>query len=159
MVVLLGKQQAEDDKQKKWCEAEFEKSADEEAAAKTQKTAIAAEIAELGDEIAELIEAVNVLKSEISELDKTVADASQSRKDDHAAYVESMQLSEVAVGLIGKAKNRLQKFYNPTLYKAAPKTEMSMEEKIISAGTFVQINAHRQLPPPPEADFSSGPKS
>merc|ERR1719269_346612 len=147
MVALLGKQQAEDDKQKTWCEGEFEKSADEEAAAKTQKAAIQAEIAELGDEIAELIEAVNVLKTEISELDKTVADASESRKEDHAAYVESMQLSEVAVGLIGKAKQRLQKFYNPTLYKAPPKTERTMEEKIIDAGTFAQINS--DVAPPP----------
>merc|ERR1719274_490403 len=46
------------------------------------------------------------------------------------------------VGLIGKAKNRLQKFYNPTLYKAAPKTENTMEEKIIIAGTFAQVRAH-----------------
>merc|ERR1719191_2247930 len=44
--------------------------------------------------------------------------------------------------LIEKAKNRLQKFYNPTLYKAPPKTENTMEEKIIIAGTFVQIRAH-----------------
>jgi len=156
MVTLLGKQQAEDDKQTKWCQAEFEKSADEEAAAKTQKTAIQAEISELGDEIAELIEAVNVLKSEISELDKTVADASQSRKDDHAAYVESMQLSEVAVGLIGKAKNRLQKFYNPTLYKAAPKTENTMEEKIIIAGTFAQVSSDSDVAPPPAPETFSG---
>lgn len=157
MVVLLGKQQAEDDKQKKWCEDEFEKSADEEAAAKTSKAQIAAEISEIGDEIAELIEAVNVLKSEISELDKTVADATESRKEDHAAYVESMQLSEVAVGLIAKAKNRLQKFYNPTLYKAPPKTEMTMEEKIITAGTFAQLSGRSDsdvAPPPPPDTFS-----
>merc|ERR1719420_2296995 len=44
--------------------------------------------------------------------------------------------------LIEKAKNRLQKFYNPTLYKAPPKTENTMEEKIIEAGTFAQIKAH-----------------
>merc|ERR1719311_420540 len=161
MVVLLGKQQAENDKQKSWCEDEFEKSADEEAAAKTSKAQIAAEISEIGDEIAELIEAVNVLKSEVSELDKTVADATESRKEDHAAYVESMQLNEVAVGLIAKAKNRLQKFYNPTLYKAAPKTEMTMEGKIITAGTFAQVAAHNSnddavAPPPPPETFEGG---
>jgi uncharacterized protein YlxW (UPF0749 family) len=156
MVTLLGKQQAEDDKQKTWCEGEFEKSADEDAAAKTSKAAIAAEIGELGDEIAELIESVNVLKSEVAELDKTVADATEARKEDHAAYVESMQLSEVAVGLIGKAKNRLQKFYNPTLYKAAPKTENTMEEKIIEAGTFVQLHSDTDVAPPPPPDTFSG---
>merc|ERR1719161_2119822 len=36
MVVLLGKQQVEDEKQKTYCEDEFEKAADEEAAAKTK---------------------------------------------------------------------------------------------------------------------------
>jgi len=104
MVTLLGKQQVEDDKQKKWCEDEFEKSADEEAAAKTSKAAIQAEIGELGDEIAELIEATNILRQEISELDKTVADATESRKEDHGAYVESMQLNEVAVGLMARPR-------------------------------------------------------
>merc|ERR1719375_306597 len=80
-------------------------------------------------------------------MDKSAADASEQRKEEHAAYTESLALSETAIALIGKAKNRLQKFYNPTLYKAPPKVEMSMEEKIIAAGTaFVQI----EQPEPPE---------
>merc|ERR1719235_445549 len=54
-----------------------------------------------------------------------------------------MHLNEAAVGLVGKAQQRLQKFYNPTLYKAPPKTEDTMEEKIIKAGTFAQIRSHR----------------
>merc|ERR1719213_1525316 len=109
---------------------------------KTKLSQIEAEIGELTDGITELSEAINTLTSEIAELDKSVADATANRKSDHAAYVESLQLNEVAVGLIGKAKNRMQKFYNPTLYKAAPKTEMTMEEKIITAGTFAQVRAH-----------------
>merc|ERR1719375_3122258 len=60
-----------------------------------------------------------------------------------------LQLSEVAVGLIGKAKQRLQKFYNPTLYKAPPKKEMTMEEKIIAAGSFAQVRDHNDVAPPP----------
>ena len=51
-----------------------------------------------------------------------------------------------------------QKFYNPTLYKAPPKTEMTMEEKIIDAGTFVQIKAHDEEDSdvtPPDTAFSS----
>merc|ERR1719160_1066707 len=61
-----------------------------------------------------------------------------------------MQMNEAAMGLVEKAKNRMQKFYNPTLYKAPPKKEMSMEEKIISAGSFVQVRSHVAPPPPPE---------
>merc|ERR1719262_762356 len=54
------------------------------------------------------------------------------------------------MGLVEKAKNRMQKFYNPTLYKAPPKTEMTMEEKTIAAGTFVQLRSDVAPPPPPE---------
>merc|ERR1719284_685141 len=72
-------------------------------------------------------------------------------------YLETAQLSEAAIQLIGKAKNRLQKFYNPTLYKAPPKTEMSMEEKIMQAGSFAQVRAHKSgedvAPPPPPETF------
>merc|ERR1719446_307368 len=77
------------------------------------------------------------------------------RKEEHADFLESQQLNEAAVQLVGKAKNRLQKFYNPTLYKAPPKTENTMEEKIIEAGTFAQIRMH--VAPPPAPEMPSGP--
>merc|ERR1719337_337423 len=67
-----------------------------------------------------------------------------------------MQMNEAAMGLVEKAKNRMQKFYNPTLYKAPPKTEMSMEEKIMQAGSFIQL--HRMhVAPPPAPEMPSGP--
>merc|ERR1719335_2038690 len=66
-------------------------------------------------------------------------------------------MSEAAMGLVEKAKNRLNKFYNPTLYKAPPKKEMSMEEKIMQAGSFVQIRRSDVAPPPPPETFESGP--
>merc|ERR1719428_2036649 len=117
MVVLLGKQQAEDEKQKAWCEDEFEKAADEEAASKTKLAQTSATIAELTDKISELMEKISTLTAEIAALDKSVADATEMRKEQHAAYVEMMQMNEAAAGLVAKAKNRMQKFYNPTLYK------------------------------------------
>merc|ERR1719160_1673135 len=67
-------------------------------------------------------------------------------------------MNEAAMGLVEKAKNRMQKFYNPTLYKAPPKKEMTMEEKIISAGSFVQIRRSQfdVAPPPPPETFEGG---
>merc|ERR1719439_426147 len=61
------------------------------------------------------------------------------------------------MGLVEKAKNRMQKFYNPTLYKAPPKTEMSMEEKIMQAGSFAQVRMHDNVAPPPAPEMPSGP--
>merc|ERR1719428_313559 len=156
MVVLLGKQQKEDEKQKAYCEDEFETAADEEAAAKTKLAQTDATLAELTDKIGTLMEEISGLTASIAALDKEVADATEQRKEEHAQYVAQMQMNEAAMGLVEKAKNRMQKFYNPTLYKAPPKTENTMEEKIIEAGTFVQMR-RSDVAPPPAPEMPSGP--
>merc|ERR1719213_1584453 len=150
MVVLLGKQQKEDDKSKEFCEDEFEKNADDTAAAKTKLAAEDAALSEQTDAIGVLMEEISTLTSGIAALDKSVADATEQRKEEHAEYVATMQMNEAAMGLVEKAKNRMQKFYNPTLYKAPPKTEATMEEKIITAGTFAQVHMHIELPQAPD---------
>merc|ERR1719408_444537 len=113
-----------------------------------QATAV---ISQVEDEIAGLSDDMKALTASIADLDKAVFEATADRKAAHAEYTESLSLAEAAVGLIGKAKNRLMKFYNPTVYKAPPKKEATMEEKIIASyGGFVQIQRHtstkRQLP-------------
>merc|ERR1719230_1985296 len=93
------------------------------------------------------------------DLDKAVSEATEQRKDEHEDYVEEIQLTSTAIQLVKKAKNRLQNFYNPTLYKAPPKKELTMEEKILEAGaSLVQIRTHVAPPPPPET-FGSYEKS
>merc|ERR1719440_1605183 len=86
------------------------------------------------------------------ELDKAVVEATEQRKDEDEDYTEELSLTSTAVELVKKAKNRLQKFYNPTLYKS-PDTvkERTMEEKILDAGSaFVQVHSDVAPPPPPE---------
>merc|ERR1719387_2847787 len=82
------------------------------------------------------MEEISTLTKEVSELDAAVAEATDQRKVEHSEYVDLVNMNAAALGLVEKAKNRLQKFYNPTLYKAPPKTENTMEEKIIEAGTY-----------------------
>jgi len=142
MVALLGKDQADDEKHKEFCETEFEKSGDEHKAATTKQSQLAAEIEVATDTISTLSDDIAALVQEVKDLDKAVAEATEQRKEEHADFLEAQQLSEAAIQLIAKAKNRLQKFYNPTLYKAPPKVENTMEEKIIEAGTFAQIRSH-----------------
>merc|ERR1719191_212218 len=161
MVVLLGKQQAEDEKQKEYCEDELEKAEDELKATKTKLAQTDAALAEATDSITTLAEEIQGLTTSIAALDESVAGATEQRKEEHAAYVETMQMNEAAVGLVEKAKNRMQKFYNPTLYKAPPKTENTMEEKIIEAGSFVQMKSRFEfetdVAPPPAPEMPSGP--
>merc|ERR1719359_1629093 len=108
MVVLLGKQQKEDDKQKVWCEDELEKATDEEAATKVKLELVDTALAEQQDTISSAMEEISTLTSEIAELDKAVADATAQRKEEHVDYTEMMQMNEAAKGLVEKAKNRMQ---------------------------------------------------
>merc|ERR1719213_283773 len=157
MVALLGKDQEDDSTQKAYCEDEFEKAGDEKTATTDKQSQLAAAISEATDAVASLADDLATLAQDVKDLDKAVAQATEQRKEEHATFLETQQLSEAAIQLVGKAKNRLQKFYNPTLYKAAPKTESTMEEKIITAGTFVQVRAHVAVaPPPPPETFSGG---
>merc|ERR1719359_2383859 len=77
MVAILGKDQADDEKQKAYCEGEFEKAADEEAAAKTKLAQTDATLAELTDSIGTLMEEISALEASIAALDKEVADADE----------------------------------------------------------------------------------
>jgi hypothetical protein len=149
MVILLGKQQKDDEKHKEWCEDEFAKNEDETKAVKTKLGEVDAALSEMNDEIGQLMEEISTLTKEVSALDAAVAEATDQRKEEHQDYVELVNMNAAALGLMQKAKNRLQKFYNPTLYKAPPKTENTMEEKIIEAGTFAQVHEHSDVAPPP----------
>merc|ERR1719161_2284359 len=165
MVVLLGKQQEEDDKAKEFCEDEFDKAEDEEKAAKTKLGQMEATLAEKTDEISQLMEEISVLSKGIEELDAAVATATEQRKEEHADYIEAMQLNEAAIGLVGKAKNRLQKFYNPSLAKAAAASASAAS--FIQAANFVQVKVHTDSdslfdvapPPPPPETFGEYKKS
>merc|ERR1719198_777974 len=77
----------------------------------------------LSDEIA-------ALQQGIVELDKAVAEATEQRKTEHAENTETIANNNAAKDLIAIAKNRMQKFYNPKLFKPAPKRELTAEERI-----------------------------
>merc|ERR1719161_2379416 len=173
LVVDLKAEQGVDDDKKKYCLAEFDKAED-------KKKGLDLDISDLGKAIADEKESIASLKSEIAaledgikKLDKSVAEATETRKEEHDDYVETLAQNTAAKDLLAFAKNRLNKFYNPKLYKAPPKRELTEEERITVnnggtlaptaapggiAGTgigFMQIALHKQAdsgapPPPPE---------
>jgi len=174
MIAILTKDNKDDLMQKDFCISELTKTEKEKAATEDKLSSLAASIEEMTDASAEMSDKIKALQEGIASLDKDVAEATEMRKTEHAEFGSTLQLTEIALGLIGKAKNRLQKFYNPTLYKAPPKKEMTMEEKIIASGSsalvqqeaafddtesFVQIRLRRahvtKVAPPeaPEAEF------
>jgi len=156
MLGILEREQGEDDKSHEYCEAELEKAGDEKAATTDALAQTEASITELKDSSASLDSDIATLTEQIKELDKSVAAATEQRKSEHAEYTNTATLNEAAAQLLAKAKNRLNKFYNPTLYKKEAKKELSMEDSLyVKAGReefvgLVQIRSHAQQPTPPE---------
>jgi hypothetical protein len=168
LVVDLKAEQGVDNDKKSYCLDEFDKAED-------KKKELDLDISDLDKAIADAEESIATLKSEVAALqdgikalDKSVAEATETRKQEHDDYVETLAANTAAKDLLGFAKNRLNKFYNPKLYKAPPKRELSEEEQITVsmggtlaptaapggiAGTGIGL-AQVAPPPPPEANLA-----
>merc|ERR1719414_1762790 len=120
-------------------------------------------IAAAEDGIATLTEEIKTLETSIKDLDKSVTEATSQRKEEHTDFKELMASDSAAKELLGMAKNRLNKFYNPKLYKAPPKEELSAGDRIyenMGGAALAQVRAHNQRsdapPSPPPATWEGG---
>jgi len=158
-------------KKKEYCEAEFDASDDKKKEIQRAVSDAQTAIDDAKETVAGLTDEIKALTTGIKDLDSQVAEATEQRKEENAAYKELMASNGAAKELIGMAKNRLNKFYNPKLYKAPPKRQLSEEERIAVnmgetlaptpapggiAGTgitaFAEVSQHRADPgPAPEA--------
>jgi len=146
MVANLKKEQADDEAKKEYCDKEFDTSEDEKKQLDLKVSDSATAIEELEGSIATLTEEIAALEAGIKALDKSVTEATEIRKEENADYKELKQSDTAAKEILAMAKNRLNKFYNPKLYKPPP----------IEEPTFVQITSHatnRVAPPPPPETF------
>merc|ERR1719439_339532 len=130
MVKLLGEEQTADDAKKKYCEAELDKTEDELKEVDHQIEDLSKAIEDTTETIATLTEEVKALEEGIVELDKSVVEATATRKEEHDDFTMELASNTAAKDILGIAKNRLNKFYNPKLYKAPPKRELTEAERI-----------------------------
>jgi len=170
LVALLAKEQLDDDEKKAWCLAELDTADDKKKALENAISDLEKAIADEEESIATLASEIEALEDGIKALDKQVAEATEQRKAEHAEFEENLAANSAAVDLLGFAKNRLNKFYNPKLYKAPPKRELSAEDRIVTsmggtlaptaapggiAGTGIGLaQMSERPPPPPEADLA-----
>merc|ERR1719407_312111 len=133
MEKVLKEEQADDDSTKSFCDKDLEKSGAEKKDTEEAVAASEAFIEETTAESAATAEEIAELQKEIKAMDKAVAEATEQRKEEHADFIVFQQQSNAALQLIDKAKNRLMKFYRPTMYKEAPTQELTEEEKILAA--------------------------
>merc|ERR1712174_71388 len=167
-----------DDHKKEYCAMQFDTSDDKKKALERSVVGEEAAIAEAKEAIATLSQEIAALVAGISALDKAVADATAQRKDENAEYKALMASDTAAREVLAFAKNRLNKFYNPKLYKAPPKVELSAGDRMFTslgnpddlittaapggiAGTGIAVLAqvssheHKAAPPPPPATWGA----
>merc|ERR1719407_13809 len=151
MEQVLQQEQKDDDAQKTFCDQDISKSELEKKDTEEAVAASEAFIEETTAESAATAEEIAELQKEIKTLDKAVAEATEQRKEEHADFIVFQQQSNAALQLIDKAKNRLMKFYRPTMYKEAPAQEMIPGT---TTTVYAQIRSHTlddaAPAPPPE---------
>jgi len=171
MVSILGKEQAADDNKKEYCAMQFDASDDRKKALENRLADEEAAIAAAKEAISTLAQEIAALTAGIKALDKSVAEATEQRKDENAEYKALIASNTAATQVLEFAKNRLNKFYNPKLYNPAAEKELSSGDRIHLnmgnagelvttaapggiAGTGVavlaQVSMHRAPAPPPE---------
>merc|ERR1719168_376533 len=158
MVDVLAKEQQEDDNKKEYCAMQFDKADDKKKALERTVSDEDAAIADAKEGIATLTDEMAALEAGIKDLDKQVAQGTAQRKEEHAEFKDLMASDSAAKELLGFAKNRLNKFYNPKLHKPAAKRELSSEDRIyenMGGEILAQVRAHSQRSkaapaPPPE---------
>merc|ERR1719468_314155 len=178
MVAILEKEQYDDDHKKEYCAMQFDHSDDDKKALERRIGGEESAIASAKEALSTLSQEIAALEAGIRALDKAVAEATAQRKDENAEFKALVASDTAAREVLAFAKNRLNKFYNPKLHKAAPEAELSREDQIYSnmgnpddlvttaapggiAGTgvtvFAQVSAHRHegAPAPPPATWGA----
>jgi len=140
MVATLKTEQLDDDHKKEYCAKQFDFAEDKKKGLQKSVSDLEISIEEATDGIATLKDEIKALEKGIKKLDKSVAEATEQRKSEHEEFTELMASDNAAKELLNFAKNRLQKFYNPKLYKAPPKADAEL----------VEVRVHNGLEPAPE---------
>ena len=135
LVVELKKEQQDDENKKEYCDEQFDLSDDKKKVEEKKIADLEGAIAESEEGIVTTKEQIDALEDGIRGLDKSVAEATEQRKEENEDYTALMAGDAAAKELIGFAKNRLNKFYNPKLYKPP--------------AALVSIKAHGGVAPPP----------
>jgi len=142
MVVNLHKEQQGDNDLKAYCESSLDKADDRRKVLENSIHDSEVAISEMNGAIAQLAEELAGLTAGVKALDKSVAEATELRKEENAEFKQFISDDTSAKELLKFAKNRLNKFYNPKLYKAPPKLELTGQERLtVSLGGTVTTPA------------------
>merc|ERR1719194_164696 len=171
MVALLKEEQLADDGKKEYCDVQIDHLEDSIKELDHDVKSLEDSIEDMKRAIATLTDEVKALEEGIVALDKSVSEATVNRKEENEDFTALLAQNTAAKDLLELAKNRLNKFYNPKLYKPPPKRELTEEERITLnnggtlaptaapggiAGTGVTVLAQAKgAPAPPPETFGA----
>jgi len=136
MVATLKAEQKDDDDKKEYCSVQFDLADDKKRGLERSISDLDTAIENAKDDIARLGEEIEALVAGIKELDTKVTEATEQRKKENEDFKELKSSDTAAKELLVFAKNKLNQFYNPKLYKPE----------------LVQMSA---APPPPPETFDA----
>merc|ERR1719401_3307032 len=158
MVALLKKEQTDDANKKEYCGVQLDSTDDKKKSLTRKASDLGTAIASAEEGISKAKEDIAALEAGIKALDESVAEATALRKGQSEEYKALVASDGAAKELLLFAKNRLNKFYNPKLYKPPAKVELSaqgaIERDMGGAAALVQVSENVQrrsaVAPPPE---------
>merc|ERR1719230_1087860 len=131
MVAMLKQEQLDDEHKKEYCELQFDESDDKKKSLEFTLEKTENSIDKTESAIAQATEDIATLIATIKALDESVAEATSLRKSENEEFKALMASDSAAKELWEIAKNRLNQFYNPSLYNPPAKTELSAESRIV----------------------------
>jgi len=174
MVAELKQEQLDDANKKEYCSVSLDTADDKKKEVERAVSDLEGAIAKAKELIATLTDEIAALTAGIVELDKSVVEATDQRKAENEEFKSLMAADSAAKDLLVFAKNRLNKFYNPSLYVAPPKRELSAGDRIYEnmggelttaapggiantgVAAFAEVKIHEQVaPPPPPATWGA----
>jgi len=145
MIKILKEEGTTDEQKKESCLLDIQKTEAHKKELETALQDLSSSLEQAADEISTIKAEIDATKADIAALDKSVAEATEQRKEEHAAFVASSASNNAAIDLLKMAVNRLNKFYNPSMYNA-PKEEPELVQATDSQDGifFAQVSARQR---------------
>jgi len=150
MVALLKEEGLDDEHKKEYCTMQFDYTEDKKKDLERSVSDLETAIEDAKEGVAQLKIDMEALDDGIKALDKSVAEATEQRKEENSDYTELMASNSAAKEILKFAKNRLNKFYNPKMYKAAA-LQISKHSH-----SFMQLSSHKNVADPGPAPEAPG---
>lgn len=153
MIMTMAADQKEDNEQLAWCKGETETVENQLSSVREEVKTFKQKLEEVKNEVKVAGDEIAVLQTEVQTLDAAVAEATATRKQQQALYVQTISELNIASGLLKKASERMAEQYAPKTEEDADVSSMLIQQKSADSETadmlgfsFVQTRSQNNQP-------------